>query len=342
MITKAQDIFRQKFTLIQNLSDLYNGLASRKHELLMRRNPPTSPALKISLNLLMPEYSKAVLEAHLDSVRAQEYENFTPRLIVDSRVSDSHRREIEAALASSLVAIELLQIIFSKEGIHAELKTRRLLGEVIQELLEIESKAEAFILVAPNEKLLSNHLSVLAGALVRNPEVACAATAAVLLNDGPVHSVHELIDFGHVDRNGPPGLGRFIFRMASLPIDLNIALPYLDGRPLAVMTNGGVIDQQLPASIMIFTQSEFPQRTWDDATESALIRDYCPSALKWSSGFGPQPQVMTYQPVEPRPLTMLQVLFRLLTPSWYKAQVVALYKLGFGSRMLVLRQRLGL
>lgn len=342
MITKAQDIFRQKFTLIQNLSDLYSGLASRKHELLMRQNPPASSALKISLNLLMPEYSKEVLEAHLDSIRVQEYEDFAPHLVVDSRVANLYRCEIEAALALSPVAIELLEVDFFREGIHAELKTRRLMGEIIQELLQKASVADAFILVAPNEKLLSNHLSVLAGALQRSPSVTCAATAAVLVNGEAVHSVHELIDFGHVDRNGPPGLGRFIFRMTSLPPDLSIALPYLDGRPLAAMTNGSVIEQQLPASIMIYTQMEFPQRTWDDAVESELIRDYCPAALRWSSGFGPKPLTMTYQPAELRPLTMLQVFFRLLTPSWYKAQVVAMYRLGFGSRMQVLRQRLGL
>jgi hypothetical protein len=290
----------------------------------------------------MPEYSKAVLEAHLDSVRVQGYENFAPVLVVDSRVADSYRREIEATLALSPVLIELREVVFFMEGIHAELKSQRLLGEIIQELLERASGFDALILVAPNEKLLSNHLSVLAGALQRNATVSCAATAAVLVNGEAVHSVHELIDFGHNDRTAPPGLGRFIFRMASLPQDLSIALPYLDGRPLAAMTNGSVIDQQLPASIMIDLQAEYSQRPYDDAAESELIRDYCPSALKWSSGFGPKPLTMTYQPVEPCPLTTLQILFRLLTPSWYKAQVVAMYRLGFGSRMQVLRQRLGL
>lgn len=342
MITKAQHIFRQKFTLIQNLSDIYNGLAFRKHELLMRQNPPASPALKISLNLLMPEYSAAVLETHLDSVRVQAYENFGPILVVDSRAADSYRREIEAALALSPVVIKLFEVDFFRGGIHPELKIRRLLGEIIQELLERESGTDAFIVVAPNEKLLSNHLSVLAGSLQRNPGVTCAATAAVLVNGEVVHSVHELIDFGHFDKKGPPGLGRFIFRVASLPPDLNIALPYLDGRPLAVMTNGNVIDQQLPASILINLQEEYPEHPSDNAVESELIRDYCPDALKWSSGFGPKPMTMTCQPVEQRPLTMLQIFFRLITPSWYKAQVVAMYRLGFESRMQVLRQRLGL
>jgi len=111
---------------------------------------------------------------------------------------------------------------------------------------------------------------------------------------------------------------------------------------LAVMTNGNVIDQQLPASIMIDLRAEYSQHLSDESAESALIRDYSPGALKWSSGFGPKPQTMAYQPVESRPLTTLQIFFRLLTPSWYKAQVVAMYRLGFGSRMQVLRQRLGL
>lgn len=338
MIAKAQDIFRQKFTLIRNLSDLYNGLAKRKRELLIRQNPPASPPLNIRLNLLMPEYSETTLRTHIDSVQVQEYRNFSPFLVMDTHVARTFRREIEAILATSPIEIELIEVDYFSYGLHPEIRSRRHLGEIIQQLLGAAAAADAFMVVAPNESLFSNHLTVLAGALQRDPDVHCAATAAVLVDgDAPVHSVHELIDFGHVDRAAPPGYGRFIFRMATIPPDINIALPYLDGRPLAVLAGGNPIDQQLPASICINVQTEFPPRTWDEAAENEVIYDYCPGAFKLATGFGPRP--LTGLPVS---ATKLQFARRLLNRRWIKAQIQAIRKQGLPARMQVFKRKLGL
>lgn len=339
LITKAQEIFRQKFTLIRNLSDLYIGLAKRKRDLLIRQNPPASPSVKVRLNLLMPEYSEAVLRAHVESVRVQEYVDFSPALIVDPRVAGTFRREIEAVLASSPVAIDLIEVDYFSYGIHPEIKGQRRLGEIILELLGNAAGADAFMVVAPNEKLFSNHLAVLAGALQRSPDVHCAATAAVLLDgDMPVHSVHELINFGHVDRAGPVGYGRFILRMAAIPNDINIALPYLDGRPLAVLVGDHAIDQQLPASICVDVQSEFPPCSWDEVAENEVIRDYSPGAFKLAAGFGPRPLPF---PV-PATMTNLQFIRRLLSLRWVKAQIHAIRKQGLAARMQVFKRKLGL
>lgn len=343
MIAKAQDIFRQQFTLIRNLSDLYNGLSERKRELLVRQNPPASPPVKVRLNLLMPEYSEAVLQAHVDSVRVQEYRDFSPVLVVDARDAGTFRREIEKALADSPIAIELVEVDYFSYGIHPESKARRRLGEIIQQLLAAATGADAFMVVAPNEKLFSNHLAVLVGALQRAPDIHCAATAAVLVDgDAPVHSVHELIDFGHVDRAGPPGYGRFIFRKAAIPNDIGIALPYLDGRPLAVLVGSHAIDQQLSASITIDVQQEFPERTWDEAAENEVIRDYSPGAFKLATGFGPRP-LSVMPAVQGAPImTTLQFTRRLFNRRWVRAQIEAIRKQGLSMRMQVFKRKLGL
>lgn len=340
MIAKAQDIFRQQFTLIRNLSDLYNGLAERKRELLDRQNPPASPPLKVRLNLLMPEYSDTVLQAHFESVRVQEYRDFSPVLVVDARDAAAFRQEFEKALADSPIAIELVEVDFYSYGIYPVNKARRRLGEIIQNLLESAKGADAFMVVAPNERLFSNHLAVLVGSLQRDPDVHCAATAAVLLDgDMPVHSVHELIDFGHVDRAGPPGYGRFIFRMAAIPNDIGIALPYLDGRPFAVMAGNHAIDQQLPASITINMQREFPERTWDEAAENEVIRDYSPGAFKLATGFGPRP--LASQPVA-QGENAWQFASKLFNRRWVRAQIDAIRKQGLTMRMQVFKRKLGL
>ena len=340
MIVKAQDIFCQQFTLIRNLSDLYGGLAERKRELLARQNPPETPAPKVRLNLLMPDYDEAVLQCHINSVSVQEYADFSPALIVDTRAANVYRREIEAALAAAPVAIELVELDYFSYGIHPEIKARRRLGSVLAQLLGATAGFDAFMVVAPNEKLFSNHLAVLAGALQRKPDVHCAATAAVLLNgDAPVHDVHELLDFGHVNRAGPTGYGRFIFRVGAIPKDINIALPYLDDRPLAVLVGENAIDQQLPASILIDVQQDFPGRTWGEAAENEIIRDYSPGAFKLATGFGPRPLATV---MGTHVVRKLQLALKAFNRRWVTAQIRAIRKQGLSARLQVLKRKLGL
>ena len=340
MIAKAQDIFRQQFTLIRNLSDLYCGLAERKRKLLERQNPPEIPALKVRLHLLMSNYDEAVVQAHIQSVSVQEYANFSSALIVDKRAANDFRREIEAALAAAPVTIELVELDYFSYGIHPKIKARRRLGSVLAQLLDTTAGFDAVMFVAPNEKLFSNHLAVLAGALQRKPDVHCAATAAVLLNgDMPVHDVHETLDFGHVNRVGPTGYGRFIFRVGAIPKDINIALPYLDGRPLAVLLGDNAIDQQLPASIMIYVEQDFPERSWDDAAENEIIRTYSPRAFKLSTGFGPRP-VPTAMCVPA--VSKLQLASKVFNRRWIAAQIHAIREQGLSARLQVLKRKLGL
>jgi hypothetical protein len=338
-IGQAQKVFLQKFTLIRNLADLYSGLADRKRELLIRQNPPAAPAPQVRLNLLMPVYLEAVLQAHISSVCVQEYTNFSAVLVVDVRAAGADRREIEATLAAAPCRIELVEIDYYAYGIHPEIKTRRRLGVILLELLGAAAGSDAFMVVAPNEQLLSNHLSVLAGALQRSPDVHCAATAAVLLNgDAPVHDVHELLDFGHVNRAGPTGYGRFIFRVAAIPDDIHTALPYLDGRPLAVLVGNHSIAQQMPASICIDVQQDFPKRTWDDAAENEVVRDFSPDAFKLATGFGPRPLMA---PAWTSTVNKLQIARNMLNRRWISAQIQAVRKQGLSARIKVLKRKLG-
>lgn len=341
MITKAQDIFQKRFTLIRNLRDLYCGLAQRKQELLGLQNPKDKPPVTLRLNLLMPEYSPEILREHLKSVRVQEYQEFSPVLVIDKRDAATFRIEIDAAIAASAVAIELHEVDFFKYSIHPEIKSRTRLGEIINGLLDSSRSYDAFMVVAPNERLFSNHLTVLCGALQRDPKIQCAATAALLIDgDAPIHSVHELIDFGHVNSAGPTGYGRFIFRTEAIPHDIGIALPYLDGRPLAVLVANNTIAQQMPASITINVQKNFPDRTWDDAAENEIINHYAPAMLKISTGFGPRP--VLHAPSGVVTANNIRLISKLLNRQWVRYQIGAIRKQGLSARIKVLKRKLNI
>jgi hypothetical protein len=280
---KAQDIFREKFTLDRNLHDLYAGLSARKQALLSRQYPPDAQRLTVNLQLLMPDYSESILAAHIASANAQTYADFTATLCVDRATAAANRRDIEAALAESAVAISVYETDFYDNGEDKQLRNPRKIGMVIEEILS-SLTSDAIVFVAPNERIFSNHLHVLAGSLARNPESACAATTAILKNGlQPVQSVHERIDFRSYNAAAPTGFARFIFRASMLPERAGIALPYLHKKPLAALVNQTLV-KEIPSTVIIDTEEEFPKGAWEEHKENAVIGDFGASAFFIKNG----------------------------------------------------------
>lgn len=341
-IARAQEIFRSRFSLINNLRDIYIGLPERKRELSARMALPVgAQAVSVRTHFLMPEFQTDVLDRHIASMKAQTYGAFHPVLVYNETFTADQRAEIGRRLEVSRLTCEQRAVAFYRESIRPEIRARRNLGQVIWELLAQSSGYQAFMVVAPNEALLSNHVAVLASTLQRSAEVQCAATAALLLRAGEtINAVHEVIDFGHVDRNGPPGLGRFIFRVDGVSSDVAMALPYLDGRPLAVMIGANRLEQQLPATIQIDLGVEYPERTWDEVAENEVIRDFSPEAFVISAGFRPGAagREAQFAPA----MSKKQLLARLSSLHWIKAQLRAVRHHGLAARIKVLKQKLGL
>ncbi|MGF9562904.1 hypothetical protein AAIH70_05275 [Neorhizobium sp. BT27B] len=335
-IERTQELFREKFSLISNLTDLYSNLDQRKAELLkLQFGAEDTARLSVQLNLLMPVYSSKVLRAHLASVESQDYANVQAVLRVDEVELVAHRAEIERHIEGSGASVRVVGVHFTDRLEGASATYPRMMGRVIQDVVADAASCDAVVIVAPNETLLSNHLTVLAAALQRDHTAQCVATAAILNNGTEtVHSVSELIDFGHVDKNNPPGYGRFIFRVAGLAKDLGIALPYLHGRPLAVLRGDNPIEQQLPATISIDLTEEFPKRTWDDAAEDEVIRSFSPHALVPAVGTTPVSPAVQLLPVVTRGRIGL-----LMSGFWWKAQYHALRRHGVQARMLAVKRK---
>ncbi|MDQ0561938.1 hypothetical protein QO004_003739 [Rhizobium mesoamericanum] len=336
-IESSQAIFRENFSLTNNLRTIYNELPTRKRQIEEFQFTGARPSLKVRLNMLMPEYSEELLNAHLQSIQLQDYPNISAVLALDTEALRENRAAIEASLASSTAKVELVAIDYYDHGIHADIKVRRRLGAVIQSLLEKRSDddTDAFIVVGPNERLLSNHVTVLAAALQRQPDIDCAATAVILKDgDETVHSVHDVIDFGDVDVSAPNGYGRFVFRRSSVPSDVGVALPYLDGRPLAILAGNGAISQQLPATIEINLRSTFPKPLWDDKEETEIIRGYAPEAFRIAPGLmGPMRGAVNAAKARG---SLLEMVF---TRAWIAAQWRALKKHGIKSRAAAFKRR---
>jgi len=161
--------------------------------------------------------------------------------------------------------------------------------------------------VAPNEELLANHVGLLVGSLLRNPDKR-AASAGLLLRhiyDGKTfHDVHFDVDFTHQRANAPNGFARFLFRVSSFPQQLDIALRHLDKKALAVLVADGQITRESRCTVVVDIQREFPARSGNEAVEISVIEDFDPGFFKR----GPFATAAMLTRLEPYSLSLGQLL----------------------------------
>ncbi|MBL0422260.1 glycosyltransferase family 1 protein [Ramlibacter sp. AW1] len=343
--TRAQEIFRERFTLLHNLRDLYEGLPARHRALFERRHPASTGALRVQLLLLMPEYRPDVLQAHLESARIQSHTGVQARLVVDANLPPRELAAITQALGAFQDRIGLVHADFQHIEPESGIGRKRRLGAVVLQLLPELSEADALVLVAPNERLWSNHIEVLAGALERDPSLAAAATAAVLQSgSAPVHDVHECIVFGSPAGRDRTGLGRFIFRRSAIPSDIAIVLRHVDGLVAAALLGEGRLAQQLPASITILPDDAMPVDAATHVADIEAVRDFAAAALEPRFGFGtrPEPLASSASPMSIEPKSVFRLLVKACRPDWWRLQYHALRQHGAAARWIALRRRLGL
>lgn len=348
MAAKAQEIFRKKFILNENLRAIYKGLSARKKAIAVKQGAAAADGFGVRANFLMPVYSDEVLENHCKSIDSQDYRDLSPVLVVDRGLTVAQRRNVAHILAKCARHVELLEIDFYNTSEIKSASTPKPLGEVIQELLALAARDDAFMLVAPNETIFSNHVSVLAHALARDPGAKCVASAAVLQRgDAPIHGIHEVLDYGHVDREGPIGYGRFLFRKSAVPQDIGIALPYMNARSLALLVGNDEFVQQMPATIFIDLEAIYPEPGRTDVLEGKIIEEYCPDSLRIKTGFGPKPVLtaachhMKHEPAVAR-VSVGQFLRLLRDRRWVGQQFREIRVHGLGARLRIFRKAFGL
>ncbi|MBB5445173.1 MULTISPECIES: glycosyltransferase [unclassified Paraburkholderia] len=338
-IEKAQRIFREKFSLVRNLSDLYLGFQQRKEDLLALQGlRKEATKLRVGAYFLVPEFSKETVQSHLSSLAAQDYRDIEPVLVIDRVEAREHRAELAQSLVGVTPAVRVLELDFFDRGPTAAVKGERKLGNVIAEIVGDARDVDALMFVAPNERLLSNHVQVLAGSLIRDPQRHCAATAAIIKNgEAAVHTVSEQFEFGFLNDEAPIGYARLMFRRESLPANLCLALPYLHGKPLAALVGEQKIQQEIPSTVIIDILAPFPRGKWNEGMENELLGDFCPEVFTVYRGY-----FREMPSLAPRVVAMpASVPYSRLSRRWVLYQIEALREKGVGERLNLLRTKIG-
>lgn len=230
---QSQEIFREHFRLDTCLDRIYQGLEARKAELECAREPKRRQE-KICVVFLAPEFRADVVDRHITSFEAQRTVAARGVLAVDVKEAQVlGPRGPRSRISEASAPLELVQLDFTERRADGSVRKRRPIGSVLAEAIRnlVQEDEEYLCVVAPNERLFSDHLSSLLRTLQDCPETGCAWSDMVQERRPDDRFNSELCadpDPEALMSGSPIGFGRFLFRIAALEERLYSGLPYLD------------------------------------------------------------------------------------------------------------------
>jgi hypothetical protein len=303
MARQAQSVFRENFRLDACLERIYAGLSGRKAKLECAYAPKRRED-KICVVFLMPEFRSEILEQHIASCQAQKNVTIRGILAVDARDAGLFGpRGVRSRLSEVQAPLEIAPVHFLERRQDGSVKGRRPAGEVISEVLRslVEEDEDYVCVVAPNERLFSDHLCSLLRALQDSPEAACAWSDMVQTQRVNNEERTDLCDDPHVasSADDPPlGSGRFLFRMSSIEERHYSALPYLDALAMHLLFGTGKQAPTRRCTLIAGAVDHGDQQVVPPGLEREILIDISPEvfgAPKVAAARGPGVSRMTEQ-----------------------------------------------
>ncbi len=230
MARASQAIYREHFRLDTCLERIYEGLPARKQKLQCLYTPKNRDE-KVCVVFLMPEFLPGILEHHIANCLCQQNVNIRGVLAVDARDAKLFGARIRSRIGESSAPIEIAPVHFVERRLDESVVRRRPLGEVLSKVLEELVQEEYVCVVAPHEKIYSDHLGSLLRKLQDSPEAGCAWSDMLREQGSGAKLQSDLCDDpdpGASADDPPIGSGRFLFRKTLIEKRFLTALPYLD------------------------------------------------------------------------------------------------------------------
>lgn len=213
-IAKSQAIFKEHFLLDKSLEKIYLTLGERK-EKLQRLRYPTGPQKRVHLISILDQELKKSFEVQLENALSQDYVDIKHVFLSD----DNYQKDVKEGLIEVWTKLKgengksFPVVLFAQGSGEGSPHIRIPLGTVLEEYIKTISEGEMVCVVGPNERLLSDHISSLVGALQRFPDNSFA------LSDNFLHHRKNGESFFDYDMRFDPLLaatescGRFLFRV---------------------------------------------------------------------------------------------------------------------------------
>jgi hypothetical protein len=281
----AQNIFREKFRLDTCLERIYDGLPARKAQVASVYTPKRSDE-RICVVFLMPEFRTEILEQHIASYQAQKNVYIRGVLAMDAQDVELFGPRAKCRLNAAQAPMEIVPLNFMDRRPDRSVIGRRPAGESISEILRSVVNKEIYVcIVAPEERLFSDHLSSLLGTLQDSPGVECAWADMLQSRNVSGDPGTDLCDDPEVNNSEcgkPLGFGRFLFRMSAVEDRIHTALPYLNNRAIDLLF-GAVRSTPTRRCTLITAQRDRTPGLDNQATlelEREILIDFDPDAFR--------------------------------------------------------------
>jgi hypothetical protein len=283
---RAQQIFRNNFTLDRCIENIYRELPGRKERLASLYRP--KDPCKIAVYCLMPEFSHEVLERHIASCLCQKDIDIQPFLLLDRRDEEIFGRRIRSRLSELEITFRVEPVECIERFPDGSVRHLRPIGEIISHLIRRADEEDYLCIVSPSEQLFSDHLCSLLAAVQRSGD-AGVGIAEILLHhraEGKDHA--DLAE--DVNPSKPeivPGFGRFLFRRSAIRPGIETALPYLDTLPMHLLVGTAKAAVSGRCTIMVDIQDAFTVHRLTNSRinqEREILIDFAPEVFAPRSG----------------------------------------------------------
>ena len=299
---EAQEIFRANFKLDSCLKEIYAGLSDRKRQLECLYTPKIQE--RICVIFLMPEFRAEQLEQHIHSFLAQKNVSIRGIVAMDASDAELFGPRVRARLNQLSVPLEMETAQFTERYPNGSVKQRKRIGEVLTELVGRLVQEDYFCVVAPGERLFSDHCCSLLRTLqdADRADSAWADMLASYRSDGRGHAdLTDEPDVRALTDGNAIGFGRFLFRTSAFDRRLRTALPYVDSLAMHLMFG---VSRGLPTkrcTLISDAPTLFPAQSavMPADLEREILIDYSPLLFKQDAAPAqPQPAAQPPQRME--------------------------------------------
>jgi hypothetical protein len=261
LATQSQNIFKKNFSMDASLADLYSGFQARKEQLAALYTPTTSRS-KVRVTFLAPDPADTNFDKQVQAAREHIRLGFQSILLVDAMEIEAANLAIACLPAEERSSVTIRTAEFYQRDSAGSIVKRNRIGGILKQEFEASPRDSLLCFVTPNETLFSNHVTMLAGVLEKNPDADYAYSKAILEHtddkDEISFAVEQELDLLSKDPASQIGLGRFLFRANAFEKPVTYLLPSLDIRTatgLAVYKTGCSTQR---ASLTIAADRRFP------------------------------------------------------------------------------------
>jgi hypothetical protein len=229
LATRAQNIFKQRFTMDASIADIYLGLQARKDELAQLYRAKIGDA-SVRVIFLAPDVDDEAFGRQVAAAQAESVQGFQSIVLVDHYDVEAAR----AKLARQDAAVEVRGADFCQRNTSGAVLAKNGLGVVLKQQFQAAAAGTFLCFVKPSEAPFTNHVGTLAAALGTHPDADYAWSKTINLttdDKGESHyAVEPNLDLLSRDWAAPIGLGRFMFRAGAFDDAVDYLLESLDIR----------------------------------------------------------------------------------------------------------------